>query len=85
MNKGYAPRGIGRIPEENEGKRDNKGIFLRLARYVLHEWKIFFLALILTLLSNHLALLGPSFSGSAIDAIVAPGGVDFPTVWQRCR
>ena len=82
MNKGYAPRGIGRIPEP-ETKKDYKGLFKRLAGYVLHEWKLFFTAILLTLLSNQLALMGPLYSGTAIDAIVAEGGVDFPTVWEN--
>jgi len=30
-----------------------------------------------------LALMGPEFSGNAIDAIASPDGVDFPAVWQN--
>ena len=82
LNKGFAPRGIGRIPEP-ERKKDYKGIFKRLAGYVLREWRLFFIAVLLTLLSNQLSLMGPLYSGTAIDAIVAEGGVDFPTVWQN--
>ncbi len=81
LNRGFAPRGIGRIPEP-ETKKDYKGIFKRLSKYVLHEWRLFLVAVLLTLLSNQLSLLGPLYSGTAIDAIVAEGGVDFPTVWQ---
>ena len=80
MNKGYAPRGIGKIPEANEEKKNYKGVFWRLAKYVLREWPLFLLAILLTLTSNHIALLGPSFSGEALDAIAAKSGVDFPTV-----
>ena len=36
----------------------------------------------MTLFSNHLALLGPRYSGAAIDAIAAEGGVDFDVVWR---
>ena len=82
MNKGFAPRGAGRIPEANEGKRSYKGVFRRLAKYVLHEWWIFIPAVLLTLLSNHLALLGPAFSGTAIDSIVAVGGAS-SVVWEN--
>ena len=82
MNKGYAPKGIGRIPEP-ETKKDYKGLFKRLSGYVLHEWRLFLVAILLTLLSNQLALMGPLYSGTAIDAIVAEGGVDFPTVWEN--
>lgn len=62
-------------------KRDNRGIFLRLFGYVLKYWYLFIPAVIFTLLSNQLALLGPKYSGEAIDAIVAPGGVDFHGVY----
>jgi len=81
LNKGYAPRGIGKINDPNEGKHDYKGTFRRLAKYVLYEWWIFLPAVLITLLSNHLALLGPSFSGTAIDEIVAVGGPS-DTVWR---
>ena len=60
-----------------------KGIFLRLSRYVLQQWPLFIPALLLTLGSNQLSLLGPRYSGAAIDAIEAAGGVDFPTVWEN--
>ena len=82
MNKGYAPKGIGRIPEP-ETKKNYKGLFKRLSGYVLREWQLFLFAILLTLLSNQLALMGPLYSGTAIDAIVAEGGVDFPTVWDN--
>ncbi|MBR0443130.1 MAG: ABC transporter ATP-binding protein, partial [Clostridia bacterium] len=40
-------------------------------------------ALLLTLGANQLSLLGPKYSGAAIDAIELESGVDFPTVWQN--
>ncbi len=64
-------------------KRDNKGIFKRLAGYVLAQWPLFVPAVLLTLLANQLALIGPRYSGAAIDAIEAVGGVDFAEVWQN--
>jgi len=64
-------------------KRDNKGIFKRLSGYVLSQWKLFIPAVLLTLLSNQLALLGPFYSGEAIDAIEAAGGVDMAAVWRN--
>ena len=79
---GFAPSDNGRIPEP-ETKKDYKGLFKRLSGYVLREWRLFLLAILLTLLSNQLALMGPLYSGTAIDAIVAEGGVDFPTVWDN--
>lgn len=62
-------------------KRDNKGIMIRLGRYVISQWHLFIPAVIFTLLSNQLSLLGPRYSGAAIDAIEAASGVDYPVVW----
>ena len=70
---------------EPKTKRDNKGIFLRLCKYVLHYWYLFIPAIIMTLLSNQLSLLGPKFSGDAIDAIASPDGVQFGAVWHNVR
>ena len=66
-------------------KQTNKkrSIFLRLSRYVLEQWPLFLLALALTLGSNQLSLLGPKYSGAAIDAIELESGVDFPAVWEN--
>ena len=61
-------------------KKDVKGIFFRLCGYVMKYWYLFVPAVIFTLLSNQLALLGPKYSGDAIDAIALPGGVDFDIV-----
>lgn len=61
-------------------KRDNKGIFFRLFGYILNYWYLFIPAVVITLFSNQLALMGPSYSGKAIDAIANIGGVDFDTV-----
>lgn len=62
--------------------KETKMVLKRLGKYLLQHWQLFLLAIILTLLSNQLALLGPKYSGNAIDAISAAEGVDFPTVWQ---
>ena len=64
-------------------KKSKKGIFIRLSKYVLRQWPLFILALLLTLGSNQLSLSGPKYSGAAIDAIELKGGVDFPTVWKN--
>ena len=58
-----------KIKNEIRKKRDNKGIFLRLCKYVFHYWYLFVPAIVMTLLSNQLSLLGPKFSGDAIDAM----------------
>ncbi len=64
-------------------QKNKKGIFLRLSKYVLEQWPLFIVALFLTLGANQLSLLGPKYSGAAIDAIEFKGGVDFPTVWKN--
>ena len=64
-------------------KMRKKGIFLRLSKYVLQQWSLFIFALLLTLGANQLSLLGPKYSGAAIDAIELAGGVDFSAVWKN--
>ncbi|MBO5917672.1 MAG: ABC transporter ATP-binding protein [Oscillospiraceae bacterium] len=58
---------------------------LRLCKYILQHWPLFLLAIVLTLVSNQLALLGPTYSGDALDAIAAEGGVQFDVVWEKVR
>ena len=69
--------------ETKERSLQKRGIVLRLGGYVLKEWTLFIPALVFTLLSNQLSLLGPKYSGAAIDAIEAVGGVNFPEVWKN--
>ena len=64
-------------------EKSKKGIFIRLSKYVLQQWPLFILALILTLSANVLSLLGPKYSGAAIDAIEFESGVNFPVVWEN--
>ena len=66
-------------------KKSRKGIFLRLSKYVLQQWPLFAVALLFTLGSNQLSLMGPRYSGAAIDAIELGSGVDFPAVWKNIR
>ncbi len=66
--------------EATAHKRDNKGILIRLGGYVLRQWPLFLGAIACTLLSNQLSLMGPRYSGAAIDAIELSTGVDFDTV-----
>lgn len=68
---------------ENRKPKDTKGILLRLGKYVLKEWPLFIFAVIFTLLSNQLSLLGPKYSGAAIDAISLSGGNNLPEVWKN--
>lgn len=63
--------------------KNRKGIFIRLSKYVLEQWPLFIIAILLTLGANQLALLGPRYSGAAIDAIEFEGGVKFSAVWEN--
>ena len=88
MSKGFGGPGGG-MPDTNRptyqklsGKRA-RGVALRLSTYILKRWPLFLLALALTLCSNQLALMGPSFSGKAIDAISSPLGVQFEPVREN--
>ena len=67
----------------NKQKRGKGKIMLRLGSYVLKQWHLFVPAVAFTLLSNQLSLLGPKYSGAAIDAIEAVGGVNFSAVKQN--
>ena len=68
---------------KNTASKSKRSIFIRLSKYVLQQWSLFLLALALTLGSNQLSLLGPKYSGAAIDAIELAGGVDFSAVWAN--
>ena len=63
--------------------KNKKGVFIRLSKYVLQQWPLFIIALALTLTANQLSLLGPKYSGAAIDAIEFEAGVDFSSVWEN--
>ena len=71
------------MTDKNTKPKNKKGIFIRLSKYVLQQWPLFTIALLLTLGANQLSLLGPRYSGTAIDAIESSTGVDFPTVWRN--
>ena len=59
------------------GRRD---VFFRLMKYFLRYKGRVAVALLLMLGSNAFALIGPWLSGEAVDALAAPGGVDFAAV-----
>ena len=65
---------------EKLGKERTKDVLLRLGEYIMQQRMLFLVAIVLTLLSNLLSLLGPKYSGDAIDAISGPQGVDFAAV-----
>lgn len=62
-------------------KRNIKSIFLRLCGYVLKYWYLFIPAVIFTFVSNHFSLMGPKYSGDAIDAL--SDGVKFKIVYEN--
>ena len=65
--------------------KHTRRVMLRLSKYILQHWFLFLIAIALTLLSNQLALMGPAYSGDALDAIAAESGVNFPVVWDMVR
>ena len=71
------------VPLLSNTKNKKRGIMLRLGGYVLRQWHLFIPAVVFTLLSNQLALLGPRYSGIVIDAIGNSDGIDFPVVWEN--
>lgn len=81
------PAGAGNGPVAGPAKKldrkTKKGLLLRLGGYILQYWPLFLLAVLLTLASNQLSLMGPSYSGEAIDAIAAESGVNFEAVWTN--
>lgn len=71
------------LTDKNAKRKNKRGIFIRLSKYVLTQWPLFITALLLTLGSNQLSLLGPKYSGAAIDSIELESGVDFGAVWNN--
>ena len=69
------------MTEKSQSKRSRKGVFLRLLGYVAKYKFLFLLAVAMTFLSNQLALLGPKYSGDAIDALT--GGVNFALIKEN--
>ena len=69
--------------QEKMSRDRTKHVLLRMGTYILKYWPLFLLAIVLTLVSNQLSLMGPNFSGEAIDAIAAEGGVQFDAVWTN--
>ena len=65
--------------------QDRKRVLIRLGGYLMRHVRMVIAALLLTITSNLLALIGPALSGRAIDAIGSEAGkVDFPTVFYYC-
>ena len=67
---------------ENHRPQDAKGAIRGLWRYLCRYRVLLLLAVVLTVVGNLLALVGPKLSGRAIDAIEpGKGRVDFDTVF----
>ncbi|MBQ3865872.1 MAG: ABC transporter ATP-binding protein, partial [Clostridia bacterium] len=78
-----------KIKEEEYRRYAGENIFLRLGRYLWRFRGTAILALSLVVAANVLALLGPTLSGRAIDAIrydaaTNTAAVDFDTVFLNC-
>ncbi len=74
----------GRSVTGGEGKKRPGGhIFFRILRYIFKYWPLALTGIVLSLASNYLALLGPRYLGSAMDAISAPGGVKMDVVYYN--
>jgi len=81
-----APGGHRRISEKNDKPKDTKYVLRGLWYYVSHYRVHLVLAILLTLGSNILALVGPTLSGLAIDAIEpGEGMVVFKTVFYYAK
>lgn len=84
-NMGALPMRNGNRFEGGDGKKPKniEKILSRLLGYMLHHWPLAFLALVCSLLSNHLSLLGPRYLGLAIDAISDKEGVQMDIVLEN--
>jgi len=70
------------ISEKTEKPKDRKYVFMRLGQYLYKHKFLLMCAVILTIVSNIFALIGPQLSGYAIDAIeLGTGKVDFDRVF----
>lgn len=83
MKKGFALAAAG-SPGEKQTPADRRKALRRLLKYLAGHKGYLFGAILLALLSNGLALIGPMLSGFAIDALGHSGGVDFERVFLYC-
>jgi len=88
LNRGLSGRGSAKFSanapsNEKLDRKTAKNVLIRLASYVFKYWPLFLSAIAFTLISNQLSLMGPNYSGAAIDAIASEGGVNFPVVWEN--
>ena len=64
------------------GGKKKLHVFGRLLGYMLRFWPLTLTGIALSLASNYLALLGPRYLGTAIDAVSAETGVQMDVVWD---
>jgi len=75
--------GGGRMMRLKEKPKDTKYVLKRLGAYLFRYKWLLLLALVLTIASNSLALVGPMLSGYAVDLIeLGEGKVDLAGVWK---
>ena len=67
------------------GGKKKLHVFGRLLGYMLRFWPLTLTGIALSLASNYLALLGPRYLGTAIDAVSAETGVQMDVVWDSFR
>ncbi len=65
--------------------KTTRSIIVRLFGYIMKYWYLFLVALVFTFTSNWLSLMGPEYSGNAIDAIANENGVQFDVVWENVK
>ncbi len=72
-----------KTPKESAVKKNRIGLLWRLIGYMLKYWPLVIAALVMTVISNQLALMGPDYLGNALDAIGNKNGVIFDEVWKN--
>lgn len=75
--------GTGGQRNEKLDKKRTRSVILRLSKYILKHKFLFLVAIATTLISNQLALMGPMYSGYAIDAMTLGDSVDFAAVTEN--
>ena len=75
--------GAGDQRNEKLDKKRTKSVILRLSKYILKHKFLFLVAIATTLISNQLALMGPMYSGYAIDAMTLGDSLDFAAVTEN--
>ena len=88
MNRGFqgnprAANNPNKHAAPTQRRMSTGSILKRLGSYIVKYLPLFIIAIAMTLISNHLALMGPLYSGEAIDAIADKNGVQFDTIGEN--